>query len=72
MPTANGLMSGASVNEIFYLMEKAMESIKLNDENVVVEMPLSQSNIDIPVPGEPADFTAINVEGCLSSSNVIS
>jgi len=53
-------------------MEKAMESIKLNDENVVVEMPLSQSNIDIPVPGEPADFTAINVEGCLSSSNVIS
>ncbi|WAS54115.1 hypothetical protein MK974_15510 [Burkholderia ambifaria] len=72
MPTANGLMCGASVNEIFYLMEKAMESVQLNDENAAVERPLSQSNINIPVPGEPADFTAINVEGCLSSSNVIS
>lgn len=49
-----------------------MESVQLNDENAAVERPLSQSNINIPVPGEPADFTAINVEGCLSSSNVIS
>lgn len=48
-----------------------MESIQLSNENVTVEMPRSECNVDIPVPGEPADFTAINVEGCLSSSSVL-
>ncbi|MCR4469112.1 hypothetical protein [Burkholderia sp. SCN-KJ] len=48
-----------------------MESIQSSNENVTVEMPRSEYNIDIAVPGEPADFTAINVEGCLSSSSVL-
>ncbi|WP_155629697.1 hypothetical protein [Burkholderia territorii] len=48
-----------------------MEPIQSSNENVEAEMPRSEYNIDIAVSGEPADFTAINVEGCLSSSSVL-
>ncbi|WP_155646206.1 hypothetical protein [Burkholderia diffusa] len=48
-----------------------MESIQSSNENVAAEVMRSEYNVDIAVPGEPADFTAINVEGCLSSSSVL-
>ncbi|MCO1369111.1 hypothetical protein L0Z42_00765 [Burkholderia multivorans] len=48
-----------------------MESIKFENESAAIEVSRLESNIEIVVPGEPADFTVINVEGCLSSSSVL-
>lgn len=40
-------------------------------KQIVAEVPNHESDLDAAVRQEPADFTAISVEGCLSSSSVL-
>ncbi|WP_175919548.1 hypothetical protein [Burkholderia pyrrocinia] len=47
-----------------------METNQLKNQ-IDAKMPVSESDLEIAVRQEPADFTAINVEGCLSSSSVL-
>ncbi|HKT65979.1 MAG TPA: hypothetical protein VJR91_20610 [Burkholderia sp.] len=47
-----------------------METNQLGN-HIDTETLIREGNLEVAVRQEPADFTAINVEGCLSSSSVL-
>ncbi|QTD89943.1 hypothetical protein [Burkholderia anthina] len=47
-----------------------MEANQLGSQ-VDAERLVREGNLEVAVRQEPADFTVINVEGCLSSSSVL-
>ncbi|WP_162631587.1 hypothetical protein [Burkholderia sp. JP2-270] len=47
-----------------------MEANQLKNQ-INAEVQISEGDLEVAVRQEPADFTAINVEGCLSSSSVL-